>query len=523
MTRLGIEVDTGALAVLEKFRSGVSNALMGLAAVAAGVGTAFVGAVSHAAHAADEMGDLAEKLGVNAEALQELRVAAELSDVSFESLTTGMKFLAKNAAEAAHGSAEAADAFKGIVTKDAKGQLLTADELLMNVAKRFEEIKDPAEKMRLAMKLGGRGGAELIPMLNRGAEGIAAFRKEAQEMGVVFGQEALEQADEFGRELVRVKLATEGLRNTFAVPFFKVFVNGVKLLVGVLRQLRPAIDGISKGFAEAGARMASVLGTLKNIMGIFSGLVDEDSPLAKFFKNADWIAALEAALVGLGVVFVATAAAAIGSWLAAAAPFILLSALIGFIVDEINTFIKGGDTVLGDLIKWADAIGDPNEHPIVLMLRKAVSLMFDLTDPEKWTRLAAAAISAIGSIVNAIPGGRLLASYIANQAATGATLARVATAANSPTGDLGNNLMESLGFSQGAGFRQMEAKGIATQSMMSTRPEPMMSMPQQSFAPVININGSGLSGEELQSRVENALNASYSKAMPAASGGGNGS
>ena len=515
VTRLGIEVDTGALAVLEKFRSGVSNALMGLAAVAAGVGTAFVGAVSHAAHAADEMGDLAEKLGVNAEALQELRVAAELSDVSFESLTTGMKFLAKNAAEAAHGSAEAADAFKGIVTKDAKGQLLTADALLMNVAKRFESIKDPAEKMRLAMKLGGRGGAELIPMLNRGAEGIAAFRKEAQEMGVVFGQEALEQADEFGRELVRVKFAMKGLRNTFAVPFFKVFVNGVKLLVSVLKQLRPAITDISKGFADAGARMASVFGgiartitVIRNASGVFGDW------LSHIFGGVQWIKVLEATLIGLGVVFVATAAAAIGAWLAAAAPFILLSALIGFIVDDIRAFIQGGDSVIGRIQKWADAVGDPNEHPIVKMLRKSVSLMMDFTDEKHWRDWEDTIIEIIKRIVGMLPGGSFLANAVTkgievrNKVEDYLYESRDSSPARNFTAGSPYGLMRGGGY-----FRSSAPAPETTNNVHHNTPNVTNNFVMQVTHSV----------EETQQAIDRALSSHYSNAMPATSGGGNGS
>lgn len=519
VTKLGLEIDTGALAVLEKFRATVSDGMKSLAVGASAVGAAFVGIVSHAAHAADEIGDMADKLGVNAEALQELRVASELSDVSFESLTAGLKFVAKNAAEAAAGSKEAAEAFAGIATKDAQGQLLTADELLMNVAKRFESIQSPAEKTRLAMKIFGRAGTELIPMLNRGAEGIAEFRREAQEMGVVFGKEALEQADDFGRELIRVKFAMEGLRNTFAVPFFKVFVAGVKLLVGVLKSARPAIEEVSKGFVSAGQRMA---GVGRVVMGVVNAIREGSGVFGDWLRsilgNVKWIKVLEALLVGLGVVFVATAAAAIGAWVAAAAPFLFLAALIGFIVDDIRAFIEGGDSVIGRLQKWASVIGDPNEHVLVRLLRTSLALMMDLTDPQRWTRLASAAVAAVAQIISVIPGGKLVTSILARQAATASGLAGIVSQVAT-----GTPILEAAGYSQGAGFEDMERRGIAFRSAQSKEPTGpnSSSAPQASFQPITNItiNGSQLSGEELQSRVENAINASYSKALPAVSGG----
>lgn len=524
VTKLGLEVDSGALATLEKFRNAVAGGLSTLTAAAVGLGAAFVGIVGSTAHAADSMGDMADKLGVNAQALQELRVAAELGDVSFESLATGLKFVAKNAAEAAHGSTEAADAFKGIATHDANGKLKTADELLMSVAKRFETVTQPAEQTRLAMKLFGKSGADLIPLLKRGAAGILEFRKEAQELGVVFGDEALKNADDFGREMVRVKFALEGLRNTFATPFLGAFVEGVRLLVKGFKAARPAIAEVSAGFKDAGQRMGGMLGIVKQGINLF-GEWFGDSSLGKILGQVKVIKILEAVLIGLGVIFVATAAQAIGAWLAAAAPFILLGALIGFIVDDIYNFIKGNDSLIGRIQKWAEAIGEPDEHPLVRMLRKALGLLMDVTNPKRWDEFKEAAGGAVDFVSEKIRlalGGKKFTKT--NPYAYGQLVPEDYKPAEPEQGGIfgQGGLFDRFGF-QRRGFEDAVRSGAATEPGMNKGgPSGIhLQAPAASFAPVNNItvNASGMTPEQGQKMVEDALNASYSKAMPAVSGG----
>jgi hypothetical protein len=399
----------------------------------------------------------------------------------------------------------------------------------MGLAKRFETVTNPAEQTRLAMKLLGRSGAELIPFLKRGADGIAAFRKEAQELGVVFGDEALKQADDFGREMVRVKFALEGLRNTFAVPFLGAFVEGVRLLVKGLKAARPTIFQISDAFRDAGTRMGGMLDIMRRGIQLFSDWFS-DTTVGRILAQMKGFKALEAVLIGLGVVFVAVAAQALGAWLVAAGPFILLAALIGLIVDDIYNFIKGNDSLIGRIERWANAIGDPDEHPITKFLRTGVALLMDLTDPAHWARFAKAAAGAAAHVTDSIRGAlglrKLSDTKTERPADPGIHLPEWMKGGkldeSLETGGIFNRggLLDHFGFSRG-GYEQMLNKGTIVPQTGAAGG----AAGRAQITNYVTVDASGMTPEQGQNMVEKAIdNAMYkftSTAFPATSGGEN--
>lgn len=541
VSKLGLEVDSGALGLLEKFRSAVSGGLAGLVTAAGAVSVAFVGIVANAAHAADEIGDMADKLGVSTKALQELRVAASLSDVSFEALTTGLKFVAKNASEAAKGSKEAMASFAGVALRDGNGKLKTADELLVSVADRFKNIKDPIEQTALAMKVFGRSGIDLVPLLKKGGAAIAELRKEAEELGAVFDQDTIEAADDLGHQLERVKFATEGLRNTFAKPFVPLFDTAAKKLVQTLKDLRPLVADLAKSFADAGQRIGSILETVMGLgrafgewLGSFGFMRRIIDGFSAWFEKSK---VLEASLIGLGVVLAAVAATTLVSWLLAAAPFVLLAALIGFIVDDINGFIKGQDSVLGRLEKWAHEM-DPDSSPIIKFFKTALALLFDFTNPARWDAFISAVQTAAQAMqiafgLAAIGIGQALTKYLSQAALDLAAkfpwLAMIPGFMSGAVATAGLNASASKGLEATKGA--LGALGSYANPFRE-KPADTATAPQ-AFAPdwrggtgasvmpqvTVNVNGSGLTPEETEAMVRRVLQTAISDAAGATSGG----
>lgn len=516
VSKLGLEVDSTALATLEKFRSAVVGGLSAMSVAAVGVGAAFLGMVHSVASAGDQIQNVAEKLGVSTDALQELKFAADQSDVTFESLTTGLKFLSKNAAEAAAGSKDAAASFAGIPLRNTNGTLKTADELLFSVTDRFNEIQDPIKQTELAMKLFGRSGVDLVPMLKQGTKGIEAFIEDAYDLGVVLDKDVIEASDRFDRQLKRLRDSFVGLRNEFAGPFVDDFADMMKAAADKVKTARNFVRDLSYAFRDAGQRMGGMAEMLKRAFDFFSSWFSESS-IGRMFGLIKGFKVLEAVLIGLGVIFAVVAAQAIASWLAAAAPFILLGALIGFIVDDIYSFIKGNDSLIGRIQKWADAVGDPNEHPIVKFLRLSLALLLDFTDPAKWDRWKEAAGRAIDFVKEKLRvalGGKTDKELTTGRDENGFPTAPTPwePAAGGMLDKLKRKFRPELFAPTLPGQDQTLPQDVHLQGPANYTPGPTINNH-------ITINGSGLSGEELQSRIEDALSSSYSKALPAVSGG----
>lgn len=215
---------------MRDFEKQVKTAAAAVGAAVAGIGVAFGAAVQNVIAKADETEKAAQKLGVTGEALTTLRHAADLSGVSADQLAQGLTRLNKAAAE----GNQAFDAM-GISARNANGTLKTSDQLLKEVATKFAGYKDGAAKAALAQQLFGRSGAEMIPLLNAGAAGIAEMQAEAESLGLVLDQQTRKAAEAFGDNLTRLKRAQEGVTTQIAAQLLPTLVNLTDRLVGVAK------------------------------------------------------------------------------------------------------------------------------------------------------------------------------------------------------------------------------------------------------------------------------------------------
>ena len=187
--------------------------VMSLAAVAAGGALAVM--VKQQIDAADAAAKTAQKAGTTVEVLTAMQHAANLAGVSNEALSQSMIKVAKYASDAARGTGDARHAYNalGISVTDATGKLKPSEQLMMEVADKFAQMEDGAGKTALAVKLFGRSGAELIPMLNAGSAGINDMMAEAKALGLVLDTETAQAAERFNDNLTRLNGVKKGFVN----------------------------------------------------------------------------------------------------------------------------------------------------------------------------------------------------------------------------------------------------------------------------------------------------------------------
>lgn len=145
------------------------------AAVAAGVKSAI--------NTADELGKMAQRTGLSVEALSRLEVAASQSDTSLESLQKAMVNLGRAQLDARKGTQDQVALFKALGIELTDLERLSPDQLLKRIADAFQATADSPEKAAVAMKLFGRAGADLIPLLNGGSEELERFERLSDELG----------------------------------------------------------------------------------------------------------------------------------------------------------------------------------------------------------------------------------------------------------------------------------------------------------------------------------------------------
>jgi lambda family phage tail tape measure protein len=176
--------------------------------------------------AGDELNKLSQKTGVAVGDLAGLKGAADLSDVSFEGLTGSLTKLSVKIVDAAAGSREASSAFSavGVSFKTADGQIKQTGTVVKEIADKFANMQDGPGKAAIAVKLFGKTGAELIPLLNQGSEALSRY-------GLAIDGDFAQRAEEFNDTLTRIGM---GAKN-FAL-------SGVKEVLPTLQEIGTAFE-----------------------------------------------------------------------------------------------------------------------------------------------------------------------------------------------------------------------------------------------------------------------------------------
>lgn len=191
----------------------------------------------------DNMGKEAQRLGIGIENLSRLTYAAKLSDIGSAELSTGIAQLSRVLAE----TPDKVEAL-GVATRDAEGNLRSADTILADLADQFAATRDGTEKTAAAMELFGRSGKELIPLLNAGSEGLREMGDEADRFGITITPEAAANAEEFNDNLTRLATAASGLGYTIAKDLVKPMAEFTELLVKAISTPAEMEDPTSNWF-----------------------------------------------------------------------------------------------------------------------------------------------------------------------------------------------------------------------------------------------------------------------------------
>lgn len=246
----------------------VSGMLANLGVAVSAVG--FGAMIRSSLDSADALDEMSQRVGISVEALSTLRPAAELSGVSAESFEAGLRRLATSMFEASTGSDEAARRFTalGIAVRNQDGSLRATDQVLLDLADRFKAMPDGAEKSALAVQIFGRSGAELIPLLNQGRDGVEALTNEMAALGLQIGGETAAQAETFNDSLAKIRLATTSIANRVIEAFLPAMNDMAAGMVESAKQggtLRAVLDGVVRvlktlalGAATVGKAFVSV-------------------------------------------------------------------------------------------------------------------------------------------------------------------------------------------------------------------------------------------------------------------------
>lgn len=275
----------------------IAGAAIGTAFVAAGAAMTIM--VKKSMDNMDAMSKLAQSSGIAIDSLTSLGYAADLSGVNVETLGANMVKLTKNMSDAAKGTGDAKDAFSamGVSVLDANGKLIGADDMLGELADKFAQYKDGAEKTALAVAIFGRAGAQMVPFLNAGRQGLADAQAEASKLGITLSQETASAAEAFNDNLSRLAYTQEGWINAITAEVLPALVDYSDFMVaiatdtddvhGAVKSLSEFI-GLQEWLQDVGKNIATTLDELAMLYKAVQVVIGSFENL--FQKSREWMA-----------------------------------------------------------------------------------------------------------------------------------------------------------------------------------------------------------------------------------------
>lgn len=344
VTLLGLEVDPkaqGEASAFGKILGGVVTAAAAAGAALAAAATAVGAYAATQAEAIDKSAKMAEAFGINFQSFQELEYAAQQSGAEVEEFRMDLENLSK--------TLDDNDALKelGVSAKDATGKLRSTDEVMMDIAEKFETLSK-GEQNQFTDKLGLSPSA--LKVLQQGGKGLQGLRDQAKALGIVLDDNAKNKAAKFQSSLLNARSVVDGLGKSISVGLLPAMSDSLDAFTGWISKNREfigsavtqVVEGVAKGFEMFGDAVSYVWEQVTKLTGPLDSIL---GPL-----DATQAIAITVA-VAMGALAVAVIAA---TW-----PFILAAAAIAGVVlvlDDLYSAFTGGDSIIGGWVnQFAEA------------------------------------------------------------------------------------------------------------------------------------------------------------------------
>ena len=259
--------------VLKGIGVAMGAALAAIGTAAVGAGKALVDMSVNSAAYADEILTASTVTGMSTDSLQAYKYAAELVDVSLDTLTGSMAKNVRSMSSARKGTGEVADAYRqlGISVTDANGNLRDSETVYWETIDALGKVSNETERDVLAMQIFGQSAQELNPLIAQGSAGIAELTEEAKRMGAVMSEDSLNALGKFDDSIQRLKAGSAAAKNmlgTVLLPQLQILADDGVTLLGEF----------TRGLSEAGGDWTKISEVIGNTVGSLVNMLMENLP-----------------------------------------------------------------------------------------------------------------------------------------------------------------------------------------------------------------------------------------------------
>ncbi len=210
---------------------------------------------------------------MSTDSLQAYKYAAELVDVSLDTLTGSMARNVRSMSSARKGTGEVADAYRrlGVSVTDMSGNLRDSETVYWETIDALGKVSNETERDALAMQIFGKSAQELNPLIAQGSAGIAELTEEAKRMGAVMSEDSLNALGKFDDSIQRLKAGSAAAKNmlgTVLLPQLQILADDGVALLGEF----------TRGLSEANGDWTKISEVIGNTMGSLVNMLMENLP-----------------------------------------------------------------------------------------------------------------------------------------------------------------------------------------------------------------------------------------------------
>jgi hypothetical protein len=304
---------SGKLDAIKGNVSGFSDSLGKIAGIASSAFafTEVLGASARVLTLTGTIDDLSKRVGISAEAVQELDFVAKQSGATFDEIARAITSMSRNLTAPTDG---AIAALARINLNLDTLQQMTPDRAFQAIAAAIAQVADPMQRMQIATELFGRSGGALLAVLT---SEIGKLREAARDAGAVMSDEMVAAGDRAGDSMTALQTKIDVLRATALLPLIDAFTalpSPVQTVLTLGQQLAPVIGAMGVAWLALGSHVTALIPSLlsagSTLMSVATGATTASGALGL----------LGSALVTLGpslaIMGTAIAGWKIGEWAA---------------------------------------------------------------------------------------------------------------------------------------------------------------------------------------------------------------
>jgi len=270
--KLGIKLPKGAKDALNGMEGLSAGTVATMAAAAAAIAAVVKAVMDLGQMTLDVAAQVDETItqsaitGVPTEMLQAWDYAANLIDVSADTITGSMTKITKAMGDAAGGSESAQAAFAQLgvsITDQASGELRTAEEVFYDVIDALGQVENQTQRDAIAMDLMGKSAQDLNPLIKQGSAALKDYASEAKNAGYILDEQQNKKLGEVDDAYQKLQLTIEGNKRQLAADFAPAAKAAMELFSDVVQKAGETLErsGLITNLASIIESMVDILRT----------------------------------------------------------------------------------------------------------------------------------------------------------------------------------------------------------------------------------------------------------------------